>query len=319
MVWAVGPMSAVGEFLAAKKRGRATILKGGRMSHFPALRPKGYAPIAALLSAVLIQGCSANVSAPAPHGETRTQCGVVSNSDQRVPRCFNGGSDPYLGSEGGYDVYGARPAAFQYRSSVDGGGAVAGSRTGSTVSDPSDGTEHITVNDTADSLSYNVTNINAHFIGEGTTALPTGVAITKDSAAGTAVADFVDAGGTAWHASGAVDPDNVNVDVTLTNSAGLSTAGKYAISLWAPSFISAMARERAVQSVRHTMAPSAAKVAIAAGTVAGVMALVAGAAFATGFVPAGFVATGLAIGATVVAGIAQSADQDEKDKANKKC
>jgi hypothetical protein len=291
------------------------------MFGFPMHRPKSFASTAFLLSVVLVQGCSVNGSAPAPHGETRVQCGVVSNSSERVPQCFNGGGgDPYLGSEGGYNVYGARPVPLQYRSSsADSSGTTAGSGTGSAVSDPSDGTEHITVDDAADNLSYDVTNINAHFIGEGATTLPTGVTITKNSAAGTAVADFVDASGTAWHAVGTVDPDNVNVDVTLTNSAGVSSAGKYAISLWAPSFISAMARERAVQGLRHTMAPSAAKVAIAAGTVAGVMGLVAGAAFATGFVPAGFVATGLAIGAAVVAGIAQSADQDEKDKAQKKC
>lgn len=223
----------------------------------------------------------------------------------------------YVGLEHSYSVYGATTGTAQYQSATQDSSAIdTGAGAGSITLDPYDGTETINVTDYERNIAYQVKTLSPHFIGEGTTTLANGVSIRKDTLNGIAVANYTDVYGTAWSASGTADPDGISIDVTLTSSTGYSDTSKYN-KTWAPSLL-ALNDARVALGSRHTMG-RAGDVAIAAGIVGGVMSAVGAVTAAMGLLPATGVAFAIVAGAAVVFGVATKMDNDEKDKAGKKC
>lgn len=288
-----------------------------------------YLPLLAVaLSVTLTAGCVGSDAVVPPSPNKSLRCGVPTNSVSRAidvlsPLCGStGGGYAYEGDENGYGVYSRTDSSTTFSGyTTTPSLSTEGTSTASITTDAYDGTVTATVNDpNLSTVPIQVQYINGHFLVDGWNAEPSGASLYKDSVNNVAYGIFTDSQGIAWRADGTVDSNGTSVDVVVTNSRGQSFSGNYPAAIWAPSYGSAvpLAEGRAPLALKQMK--DAARVAVVAGVVSGVMlTFAAGAAL----VPGGQLIAGYAGLAGAAAGLvsvtAAAIDYNEKQKSGAKC
>lgn len=285
-------------------------------------------PLLALgVSIVFLAGCAGGgTSAITPPAERSILCGVPTNSATRSIQslCGGGGAGVYgfNGIESGYSLFGRQNTVTDYDGyTTDSSGATKGTSTATITTDPNDGVVHAQVTDpTLSSSPVLVPYVNTHFLADGYNSLPNGITLYKNSMTNVAYATFTDPHGITWRGDGSVDADGTHIDISFSGSNGQQFSDKYPVSAWAPSFGTSvpLANGRHAMSIRHL--DGAARVAVVAGVVAGVMgAFGAVAILIPGGQVVGATALTLAAAATAVAALAAAIDWNEKQKTGAKC